>query len=105
MILSLPTDIICKISTHLTFKDILALEEALNTMFPDSLFVFVSEYEYGVGFWKEAQSRKNVPNRQPTLREEVLRVETFQKEIQKMGSRRWRRKEFEAYWKYCDSLV
>lgn len=105
MILSLPTDIICKISTHLTFKDILALEEATRTILPDSLFVLVSDYEYGVGFWKEAQSRKHVPNRKQTLREEVLRVETFQEEIEKMGNKRWKRKEFEAYWKYCDFLV
>lgn len=97
-------DIIYLISSYLQFNNILQLSivnKYMNYIFDDKFFEYLSIFCYSENFWKLA-SRRPIKLSKPlkNFKQELIRIENFQRTLDNLNYQRWTQKDFYNYWNY-----
>jgi len=104
MLVKLNQDIIINISYMLNLTSILnlsAVDKITYKYFDEVFYKCYAMYIFGQDFWLNAFKRpiiKSIPLK--TFKAELIRIESFQKELDRLNYERWTQKDFYNYWKY-----
>ena len=98
----LPPDIIRSILLKLNVEQLKDIDQQFTL--PESLWKEKAQIMYGTEFWKKAKARPNETSKPlQSWKEELLRIETFQKMLNDFGNRPWLADDFYSYWNLLDN--
>ena len=103
MIDVLNNDIILYLSFNLDLLSVLSFSQISKTIYPifDNIFYYqYAIFMYSEDFWINAKNRpifKSKPLR--TYKDELIRIENFQRVLDRLNYKRWTQKDFYNYWK------
>ena len=104
MFTKLNQDIIRNLAYNLDLVSILNLSQVdrINYYSLDELFYrCYAVFIYGEEFWIRAMMRPIQKSRPLlTVKRELIRIELFQKMLDRLNNNRWTQKDFYDYWKY-----
>lgn len=99
--LMLPLDIIHRILAKLDINDLCKLDR--SHPLPDHIWKEKAISNYGEEFWKKAKERPNDTSKPlQSWKEELIRIENFQKMLIDFGNRPWLENDFYSYWRLVD---
>tara|TARA_B100001287_G_scaffold208339_1_gene177332 strand:- start:1837 stop:2148 length:312 start_codon:yes stop_codon:yes gene_type:complete len=97
-------DTIRHLSEFLKFEDILNFSissKEIYKTFDDIYFKNLAYKYYGYCFWLKASYRNpKVSKPLKNFKLELIRIENFQRNLDKINISRWTKKDFYNYWKY-----
>ena len=97
-------DLIELITSHLEFQDILILNtvnQFINSTLDNKFYYKIACNMYTPDFWDIAGKRSYIISKPLSLwKHEIIRIEQFQKMLEKIYSKRWNNNEFYNYWNY-----
>lgn len=97
----LPLDVVQCILVKLDIKDLCELDRSYPL--PDYIWKEKAYAQYGKEFWKKAKERPEESSKPlQTWKEELLRIENFQKMLNDFGNRPWLEDDFYSYWNLLD---
>lgn len=104
--INLDYDIIREISYNLNFESILIFSMVNKNIYSALDNVFYKKLAldyYGRNFWLRAQYRPFILSRPLyNIKNELIRIEFFQKKLDLLNINRWTKKDFFNYWNYTD---
>lgn len=99
----LPLDIIHCILIKLDVSDLCELD--CSYPLPDYIWKEKAISKYGEEFWKKAKERPNETSKPlQSWKEELLRIEKFQRMLIDFGNRPWLENDFYSYWNLIDTI-
>ena len=101
-------DIFLYITNFLSFNDIINLtgisQHLNNNVFNDIYFYTLAVNYYSKNFWEIAAMRSHEFSKPlKNYKLELIRIENFQKGLEKYNARRWTINEFYFYWNYQET--
>ena len=103
MFVKLSADEIRSIANFLTINDIINFTNSnkiINIAIDNNFYNDLANKLYGNTFWKLAFNRPRVISKPLfNYKKELLRIENFQKGLDKINTKRWVAKDFYDYWK------
>lgn len=104
-----PEDCVRTILSSLPFTDLLnarCAAKLFSRVADDAFFHGVAVRDWGRDFWGAAVRRPAIASR-PTITwfQELLRIHTFQEQLDSLGLPRWRTEDFVVYWQTMDARV
>ena len=102
MLTILNDDIIRYISDFLDFKSIIyfkSTNNSLKNILDNIFFKNFAIKEFGMEFWERARARPtNISKPLNSMYEELIRIEKFQKYVEKYNNKRWTKQNFYTFW-------
>ena len=102
MISKLNQDVIQNLAYYLDLFSILNLslvDKTINLYLDDIFYKSYAIYVFGDIFWIKASMRPIVESKPlKTYKAELIRIETFQKVLDRLNYKRWTQKDFYNYW-------
>lgn len=106
MIFLINDDLILYITNFINFNDILNLSithKYLFLLFDENFYKKLAIKYFSKNFWKLAKLRppkKSLPLK--NFKQELIRIENFQKKLDSLNVNRWCKKDFYNYWAFND---
>ena len=103
MLDALPSDVLAHVLAHCDFgatRRCLAACRALRRVGgDDGFFRLLADLQWGRAFWREALSRRT-PKRYRSMRDELARIDAFQRMLRSYGLDEWHASDFRSFWAY-----
>ena len=105
----IPNEILLLMGYKLDFNSILSysiVNKNNYKLFDNIFYQQLSFNYYGSEFWKIACKRPCYTSYPlNNYKQELIRIENFQKQLDKLNQSRWTKKDFYNYWKHRDSYM
>ena len=105
----IPNEILLLMGYKLNFNSILSysiVNKNNYQLFNNIFYKELTELYYGSEFWKIACKRPYYTSYPlDNYKQELIRIENFQKQLDRLNLNRWTKKDFYNYWKHRDSYM